>query len=43
MIVDGAARAVAWYATAFGAQERTRITLPDGRLIHVSSISVARR
>jgi uncharacterized glyoxalase superfamily protein PhnB len=35
MIVDGAARAVAWYATAFGALERTRITLPDGRLIHV--------
>jgi uncharacterized glyoxalase superfamily protein PhnB len=35
IIADGAARAAAWYAAAFGAVERTRITLPDGRLIHV--------
>ena len=30
-IVDGAAYAAAWYATVLGAEERTRITLPDGR------------
>jgi uncharacterized glyoxalase superfamily protein PhnB len=35
MIVDGAAEASAWYATALGAEELSRITLPDGRLIHV--------
>jgi PhnB protein len=33
IIVDGAARAAEWYAKAFGAEERNRITLPDGRLI----------
>jgi PhnB protein len=35
LIVDGAARAVEWYTTVFGAEERDRITLPDGRLIDV--------
>ncbi len=35
MIVPGAARAVDWYRDVFGAQEQGRITLPDGRLIHV--------
>jgi uncharacterized glyoxalase superfamily protein PhnB len=35
IIVDGAARAAAWYAAALGAVERERITLPDARLIHV--------
>jgi uncharacterized glyoxalase superfamily protein PhnB len=35
IIVDGAARAAAWYAEALGAVERERITLPDGRLINV--------
>ena len=33
IIVDGAARAAEWYANALGAEERNRITLPDGRLI----------
>lgn len=33
VIVDDAARAAEWYATVFGAEERNRITLPDGRLI----------
>jgi PhnB protein len=35
IIVDGAARAVEWYTTVLGAEERGRITLPDGRLIDV--------
>lgn len=35
LIVDGAARAVEWYTTVLGAEERDRITLPDGRLIDV--------
>ena len=34
-IVNGAARAVEWYGTVFGAVEHGRITLPDDRLIHV--------
>jgi PhnB protein len=35
MIASDADRASAWYQGVFGAQERSRITLPDGRLIHV--------
>jgi PhnB protein len=35
IIVNGAARAADWYRTVFGAEERGRITLPDGRLIEV--------
>jgi uncharacterized glyoxalase superfamily protein PhnB len=35
MIVPGAERASAWYSDVFGAAERGRITLPDGRLIQV--------
>lgn len=35
MIVDGADRASRWYQHTFGAVERSRIELPDGRLIHV--------
>lgn len=35
VVVRGADRAAAWYADAFGAQERQRIALPDGRLISV--------
>jgi PhnB protein len=35
MIVRGAARAADWYRDVLGARERSRITLPDGRLIHV--------
>jgi PhnB protein len=35
MIVPGAERASAWYGDVFGAGEHGRITLPDGRLIHV--------
>jgi PhnB protein len=35
LIVPGADRASAWYQDVFGAEERSRITLPDGRLIHV--------
>jgi PhnB protein len=35
MIVPGAERASAWYSGVFGATEHDRITLPDGRLIHV--------
>jgi PhnB protein len=33
IIVGGAARAAEWYTKAFGAEEKNRITLPDGRLI----------
>lgn len=35
VIVVGAARAAEWYAQVLGAEERSRITLPDGRLIDV--------
>jgi PhnB protein len=35
IIVAGAARAAHWYTTVLGAEERSRITLPDGRLIHL--------
>jgi PhnB protein len=35
LTVDGADRASAWYREALGAEERSRIVLPDGRLIHV--------
>jgi len=35
IIVDGAARAIDWYTTVLGAEERDRISLPDGRLIDV--------
>lgn len=35
MIVPGAEHASAWYRDVFGASERGRITLRDGRLIHV--------
>ena len=35
MIVAGADRAAAWYRDVLGASEHDRITLPDGRLIHV--------
>ena len=35
MIVPGADSASAWYRDVFGAAEHGRITLPDGRLIHV--------
>jgi PhnB protein len=34
-IVAGADAAVRWYCDVFGAEERSRITLPDGRLIDV--------
>jgi PhnB protein len=32
--VEGAAKAVAFYAKAFGAQELLRIAAPDGRIVH---------
>ncbi|HTW09683.1 MAG TPA: VOC family protein [Acidimicrobiales bacterium] len=35
MIVADASRASAWYRDVLGAEERGRISLPDGRLIHV--------
>jgi len=35
IIVAGAARAAQWYTTVLGAEEKSRITLPDGRLIHL--------
>ena len=35
IIVHDAARAAEWYAAVFGAEERGRITLPDGRLIEL--------
>jgi uncharacterized glyoxalase superfamily protein PhnB len=35
LTVDGAGAASAWYAQALDARERSRITLPDGKLIHV--------
>jgi len=35
MIVPGAERASEWYSDVFDATEHDRITLPDGRLIHV--------
>jgi len=35
IIAADAARAAAWYTDVLGAAEQNRITLPDGRLIHV--------
>ena len=35
IIVHDAARAAEWYSSVLGAEERSRITLPDGRLIHL--------
>lgn len=35
IIVQDAARAAEWYATVFDAEERGRLTLPDGRLIEL--------
>ena len=35
IVVRGAARAAEWYAEALGAHERSRIALPDGRLMSV--------
>ncbi|NJC69123.1 VOC family protein [Planosporangium thailandense] len=32
--VDGAANAIGFYTTAFGAEELTRIARPDGRILH---------
>jgi PhnB protein len=32
--VDGAARAIEFYAKAFGAKERMRITVPGGKIAH---------
>jgi PhnB protein len=35
IIVSDAGQAATWYSTVFGAEERSRITLPAGRLIHL--------
>jgi uncharacterized glyoxalase superfamily protein PhnB len=35
LTVDGADAASAWYSQALDARERSRITLPNGKLIHV--------
>jgi PhnB protein len=35
IIVAGAARAADWDQAVLGADERSHITLPDGRLIHL--------
>jgi PhnB protein len=35
LVVRDAARAAEWYARALGAQERSRIPVPDGRLMSV--------
>lgn len=34
LIVDGAARAIAWYADAFGAREAMRLAAPGGTIGH---------
>ncbi len=34
LVVDGAARAIEFYAKAFGAEEMARLPGPDGRLMH---------
>jgi PhnB protein len=35
IVVKGAARAAEWYREAFGAEERGRIPVPDGRFIEI--------
>lgn len=35
IVVRGAGRAAEWYRTALGAEERSRVPLPDGRLMSV--------
>ncbi|WP_135468429.1 VOC family protein [Crenalkalicoccus roseus] len=34
LILEDAARALAWYAEAFGARERMRLPMPNGRIGH---------
>src|ERR1700685_393827 len=34
LVVDGAARAIEFYRTAFGATARTRMTGPGGKIVH---------
>lgn len=34
LVVDGAERAIAWYAEAFGARERMRLPMPGSRIGH---------
>lgn len=34
LVVDGAVRALAWYAEAFGARELMRLAAPEGRIGH---------
>jgi uncharacterized glyoxalase superfamily protein PhnB len=36
LVIDGASKAIAWYAKAFGAKELTRNPLPNGRLTHAA-------
>jgi len=35
IVVAGAAQAAEWYSDVLGAEERSRVVLPDGRLIHL--------
>lgn len=35
IIVGRAGRAAEWYSDVLGAEERSRVTLPDGRLVHL--------
>ena len=35
IVVRGAAQAADWYKQAFGAQERSRVPLPGGKLMSV--------
>lgn len=34
LFIDGAAEAIQYYTKAFGAKERMRLTVPDGRIAH---------
>lgn len=38
LLVDGADRAIDFYARAFGAQERYRLVMPDGRVGHAELV-----
>jgi uncharacterized glyoxalase superfamily protein PhnB len=42
IIVSDADAASAWYQDVFGAVERSRIVLPDGKLIHVAKGALGR-
>ncbi|WP_334141088.1 VOC family protein [Rhabdothermincola sp.] len=38
LMIDGAAEAIAFYTAAFGAEERYRLQIPDGKIAHAEIV-----